>query len=139
MYVTSADSAAVETPTVAVTAETISALVKIGGYTHPLFHRIDAGRPLPGQGLLLLMGGLVEQSGALDHAVAMVEIGRVAFHSMVVAGTRVRVRLEPGDSRPTRSGKVLQEWVWTALDQDDGVLATAEVLMLVRAIKEETR
>ncbi len=59
-------SAVIETGTVEVTAETISTLVDTGGYTHPLFQRTDAGRPLPGQGLFLLMGGLVEQSGALD-------------------------------------------------------------------------
>lgn len=127
----------VETPAVEVTAATIETLVSTGGYTHPLFQRADAGRPLPGQGLLLLMGGLVEQSGALDHAIAMVEIRRVSFHRMTVAGTTVRVRLEAGASRTTSSGKTLQDWTWTAIDEADDVLATAEVLMLVHPVTEE--
>lgn len=136
MFPASADPV-IATPAVEVTAETIETLVSTGGYTHPLFQRTDGGRPLPGQGLLLLMGGLVEQSGVLDHAIAMVEIRRVSFAAMVVAGTTVRVRLAPGASRTTSSGKTLQEWTWTAIDGADGVLATAEVLMLVNSVPHE--
>ena len=119
------------TPAIEVSAETIATLVETGGYVHPLFTRTDASRPLPGQALLLLMGGLVEQSGALDHAVAMVEIRTVRFSRMVVAGTSVHVRLRPGEITRTRSGKTLQEWTWTAVGGDDDVLATAQVLMMV--------
>ena len=119
------------TPALEVSAETIATLVETGGYVHPLFTGTDATRPLPGQALLLLMGGLVEQSGALDHAIAMVEIRAVRFSRMVVAGTSVRVRLRAGEVTRTRSGKTLQEWTWTAVDGDDDVLATAQVLMLV--------
>ncbi|WP_229052104.1 hypothetical protein [Aeromicrobium sp. Leaf350] len=133
----SAMSSAIETGTVEVTAETIATLVETGGYTHPLFQRTDAGRPLPGQGLFLMMGGLVEQSGALDHAIAMVEVRRVSFRKMVVAGTSVRVRLEPGESRTTSSGKTLQDWTWTAVDADEETLAVAEVLMLLETTEEK--
>lgn len=125
-----------ETTAVEVTAETIATLVETGGYTHPLFQRTDPGRPLPGQGLFLLMGGLVEQSGVLDHAIAMVEVTRVSFRKMVVAGTSVQVRLEPGESRTTSSGKTLQDWTWTAVDVEGDTLAVAEVLMLLET-KEE--
>lgn len=134
MSVPSAET--VETGTVEVTAGTIATLVETGGYTHPLFQRTDASRPLPGQGLFLLMGGLVEQSGVLDHAIAMVEVKRVSFQKMVVAGTRVQVRLDPGESRPTRSGKTLQDWTWTAVDGEGQTLAVAEVLMLLESTKE---
>lgn len=127
-------AAAVLTPSVEVTADLVTDLVARGGYTHPLFHPTapDQQAPLPGQGLLLLMGGLVEQSGELDHAIAMVEIRRVRFQRMAMPGTIVRVRLEPGEATTTSSGKVLHEYVWTAVDAEDEVLAVAEVLMLTR-------
>ena len=123
------------TPAVEVTSDLVTDLIARGGYTHPLFHPTepDAHAPLPGQGLLLLMGGLVEQSGELDHAIAMVELRRVRFRRMVLPGTTVRVRLAPGESTTTSSGKVLREYAWTALDERDDVLAEAQALMLMRS------
>ena len=55
-----------ESPALEVTEDLIATLVDRAGYTHPLFHPPPGagGPPLPGQGVLLLMGGLVEQSGA---------------------------------------------------------------------------
>ena len=129
---------AVLTPPVEVTRELVDELVSRGGYTHSLFHPSEPGdqAPLPGQGLLLLMGGLVEQSGELDDAVAMVEIRRVRFHQMALPGMSFRVRLEPGTTSTTSSGRLLQEYLWTAFAEQDGrtgdVLAVAEVLMLMR-------
>ena len=124
-------TAAVRTPSREVTADLARQLVDAGGYTHPLFHPEDpADRPLPGQAVLLLMGGLVEQSGALDHAVAMLELRRARFHTMVRPGSRIHVEVEPGGSEPTKNGRARQELTWTAYD-DDGAVATVEVLMLV--------
>jgi hypothetical protein len=129
----------VVTPVAEVTAELVADLISRGGYTHPLFHPTgsESGPPLPGQGLLLLMGGLVEQSGALDDAVAMVELRRVRFREMVRAGATVRVTVEPGDSTTTSSGRVLREFRWTALDDHDTVLAEADALMLMDRKGEE--
>jgi hypothetical protein len=127
------------TPSVEVTSDLVTTLIDRGGYTHPLFHPDDpaSAAPLPGQGLLLLMGGLVEQSGELDDAIAMVELRQVTFQKMVLPGTTVRVRLEPGERTMTSSGKILQEYAWTAVDASDVVLAQARVLMLMRPRAEE--
>ncbi|WP_296606048.1 hypothetical protein, partial [Nocardioides sp.] len=93
-----------------VTVELATRLVESGGYTHPLFHPDDpADRPLPGQAVLLLMGGLVEESGVLDHAVALLEIRRARFHAMVRPGSRIRVEVAPGPSEPVRPGRARQE------------------------------
>ena len=129
----------VTVPTVEVTPELATTLVESGGYTHPLFHPDDpATRPLPGQAVLLLMGGLVEQSGVLDHAIALLEIRRTRFTAMVRPGTRLRVEVEAGPAEPDGRGRARQEVTWTGYDDDkDEAVATAEVLMLVRETDEE--
>jgi len=115
-----------------VTNELVDDLVRLGGYTHPLFadRSPHAGRPMPGQGVLLLMGGLVEQSGRLDDAVALLEMKSARFHRMVTAGTQLRVDIERGDERLTASGRRLGEFTWTAVD-GDGPVATVDVVMLM--------
>lgn len=121
------------TATREVTVDLAARLVESGGYTHPLFHPDDpTDRPLPGQAVLLLMGGLVEQSGVLDHAVAMLEIRRARFHTMVRPGSRIRVEVAPGPTEPVKSSRVHQELTWTAYDDDNEAVATVEVLMLVK-------
>lgn len=121
-------------PTVEVTPELIDAVVTLAGYTHPLFADRTTGgtgdRPLPGQGVLLLMGGLVEQSGLLDDAVALLEMREVRFHRMVTAGSRLRVEIERGAQRTTPGGRLLVDYTWTAVDGDEPV-ATADVVMLM--------
>lgn len=124
---------AMRTPSVLLTEELVGTLVDRGGYTHPLFHPDDpARRPLPGQAVLLLMGGLVEQSGVLDHAIAMLEIRRARFTATALPGASLHVEVEPGEATPTRSGKASQVVTWTAYDDEDTTIAEAEVLMLVR-------
>jgi hypothetical protein len=128
------------TPTVEVTSDLTTTLVEAGGYTHPLFHPADpASRPLPGQAVLLLMGGLVEQSGALDHAIALLEIRRATFTAMVRPGTRLRVEVAPGRAEPVSNGRARQEVTWTGYDDDkDEAVATVQVLMLVHAPSDGT-
>lgn len=122
-------------PSVLVTDELISTLVETGGYTHPLFNPNVANdgaiRPLPGQAVLLLMGGLVEQSGLLDHAIALLEIRRARFDKMVLSGSHLFVEIVEGDESKTASGKILQEFTWVAHDQSGEQCARAEVLMLM--------
>ena len=124
----------VETGTVVLTEEVIATLVETGGYTHPLFNPADAAdRPLPGQGVLLLAGGLVEQCGILDDAVALVEIRRITFRAMVGAGDDLRVRVEPGVARATSSGRVIQEFTWQILRGVEESIADAVVVMLMNS------
>ena len=121
------------TPAVEVTADLVHQLIGLGGYTHRLFQGDGAREdpPLPGQAVLLLMGGLVEQSGALDDATALLELRRVRFRRMVTSGTSLRVRLSAGAETTTTSGKLLREYGWTAVDGAGETLVQAEVLMLM--------
>jgi len=124
------------TPSVPVTEDLVGTLVETGGYTHSLFHAGDpARRPLPGQAVLLLMGGLVEQSGVLDHAVALLEMRSVRFNAMVRPGARLRVEVRGETPEPTHGERARQWLTWTAYDEDT-MVAEAEVLMLVRAADE---
>lgn len=135
----------VETSGVRVTADLVDELVRLGGYTHPLFRSSgedpSAARrtPLPGQAVLLLAGGLVEQSGLLDDALALLEIRSASFAAMVRAGDEIRVRVTPGEHRRSRSGRVVQEFGWQVLSEQDNVVATATVVMLVNNPVEGTR
>ncbi|WP_141578361.1 hypothetical protein [Actinomadura sp. WMMA1423] len=126
------------TPPVEVTQPLIDGLVGLGGFTHPLFNpdprqRAEGVRaPMPGQGVLLLVGGLVEQSGLLDHAIALVGLREVRFLKMLKAGTTLHVELTPGTSAVTSSGKVVQHYRWAAVDAEGALILEAEALMLVR-------
>jgi acyl dehydratase len=131
-----------ETPSVEVTDELVTTIVQSAGYTHRLFNP-DAGAraagqvvPLPGQGVLLLMGGLVEQSGALDHAVALLELRSVQFRSMVAAGTTLTVRIEELDSRRTSGGRAVTVYRWTGFDDSGASVVEAEAVMLMTVSDE---
>ncbi|GGO66575.1 hypothetical protein [Nonomuraea cavernae] len=127
------------TPSVEVTQPLIDGLVGLGGYTHPLFNpaagELSQGirAPMPGQGVLLLAGGLVEQSGLLDDAIALVELREVRFLKMLRAGTTLRVDLTPGESGQTRSGKILRHYRWSAVDGHGDQILEATAVMLLRA------
>ena len=124
------------TPAVEITETMRADIVRIGGFTHPLFTRPDdvrlpTGSPLPGQAVLLLMGGLVEQSGRLADAIVLLGMSDVRFRRPAVAGNRVTVRVEVLAQTGHRSGNVVQTMRWQAVDIDD-VLVEATVEMLVR-------
>ncbi|MEU5988676.1 hypothetical protein ABZ806_06840 [Spirillospora sp. NPDC047418] len=122
------------TPAVDITQPLIDGLVALGGYTHPLFNpgAEDAAAPMPGQGVLLLMGGLVEQSGLLDQAIALLELREVRFLKMLKAGTTLHVDLTPGETEQTSSGKLLQHYTWTAINAEGAQILEAKALMLIR-------
>lgn len=121
------------TPTVEVTQSLIDSLVALGGYTHPLFNpgTEDAPAPMPGQGVLLLMGGLVEQSGLLDQAIALLELREVRFLKMLKAGTTLHVELTPGKTEQTSTGKLLQHYTWTAINAEGAQILEAKAVMLM--------
>ncbi|WP_157962408.1 hypothetical protein [Homoserinimonas sp. OAct 916] len=135
-------AARIRTGSVEITAELIESIVKIGGYTHPLFNPTLAQQaagesaPLPGQGILLLMGGLLEQSGALDHAIALVELREVRFLQMVTEGSTLSVELVPTDAHETSGGKLIQNYSWTVFDGQNTRVAEAHAVMLMNQ-KEE--
>lgn len=124
----------VETPSVEVTEELVATLIERGGFTHPLFQPGSGSRaevPLPGQAVLLLAGGLVEQSGALDAAVAMLEMRSVRFLDMVRPGATLHVRLTPGPARAASRDRVVQELGWEIRTGAGTTVAEATVVMLM--------
>jgi hypothetical protein len=119
----------VSSPDLRVTEEMITSLVSIGGYTHDLFQTVGSA-PLMGQGVLLLAGGLAEQSGALDHAVALVGLEDVRFHKMVVPDMVISLQLQRLSSRPASSGRRIETYAWSVVDEaGDLVLETTAVML----------
>lgn len=130
----------VRTPSVEVTDELVADLVRLGGYTHRLFAAGAAERtapvPLPGQAVLLLMGGLVEQSGVLNDAVALLELRHTRFRAMVRAGMRLSVRIEEIQSSTTSSGRRVTTYRWTAIDGSGAAVVETEAVMLRNSASE---
>lgn len=126
----------VETTSLEITGDLVGDLIQLGGYTHPLFRGADGqvgeDPPLPGQAVLLVAAGLVEQCGVLDDAVAMLEMRSARFQQMVRAGARLRVQVVPGAAQLTSSERWVQEFVWRVLDDTDAQVATVDVVMLMQ-------
>lgn len=122
----------------AVDQELIDTLVRLGGYTHPLFHPAagQGSAPLMGQGVLLLAGGLAERSGVLDDAIALVGLTDVRFHAMVRSGRSVRLVIAEGDTTTTSSGKRRTEYRWTVEDDESTLVLEATALLLRRPAEE---
>ena len=123
-----------------ITDEMISTLVATGGYPHPLFQdgwkEIGMrGRPLPGQAVLLLVGGAMERTGKFDHAIALLGIDEVNFRSPVVAGDSIRLEWSEIEFIPWKSeGRELLRMKWRVLNQLDELCMEASARMLVRVI-----
>lgn len=116
------------------TVDDLRVCVEVGGYVHPLFENPDAQTPFPGQALLLICGGLVEQTDGLpEDIIALVELNHVRFQAMATPPVTVRVRIEIHDPRPTsRPDRVLYPMTWTLLS-DEAEHLQAEILMLTRS------
>ena len=121
---TTVDSAPLE-----LTSAMLTDAVALAGYVHPLFTdpaHAEASpfgtRPAPGALLLLLLGGLAEQTPLFDeHVVALVGFDEVRFLAPAVAGTRLRGRFEVLDREPAASGNGgMVRWRWSAVDDADG-------------------
>jgi hypothetical protein len=124
------------TPAVEVTEELRRAAVDLGGFTHPLFTRpaevrLPQGSPLPGQAVLLLMGGLVEQSGQVDDVIALTGLREVSFLRPAVPGDALHVEVEVLRQTPRSAGRAVREMRWTAVNGAGQTLAEALVTMLV--------
>lgn len=114
-------------------------LVRVGGYTHPLFadaafaRRSGFGRrPVPGQALLLLMGGLVEQTGRFDEtAIALLGFKDVRFVAPAFAGDTVCVDIAVQAKHLKAEGRRgVLEMSWTARNGQDEILVNAVATML---------
>lgn len=89
------------TPSVSVTPAVAQSLIDTAGYTHPLFTDPAFAaaspfgkRPLPGQAVLLLMGGLVEQSNRFDDTViALIGMDSATFRAPAFEGDELSVQV----------------------------------------------
>ncbi len=126
----------VRSPEREISQEMIDTLVAIGGFPHPLFHPTAEQRargvsaPLMGQGVLLLAGGLAEQTGTLDDVIALVELSHVRFRTMVRAGARVRLEMQLLGTATTPSGRRRSEYRWVVRDGHGQVVLEATAVML---------
>lgn len=125
-------------PSRAVTTEDHAELVNRGGYTHPLF--TDAafaastaiGRsPLPGQAVLLLMGGLVEQTSRFDETViALVGFDEVRFREPAFPGDVLRVEVTVSSKQERSGERGLMRMRWHCLNERDSLVAELTANML---------
>lgn len=127
-------SVALVSPNRLLTVEDLRTCVEVGGYVHPLFQDPDSQTPFPGQALLLMCGGLVEQTAGLPHSIiALLEISEVRFQEMVIPPLTVQVRIDVHDFRSTsRPDRVLYPMTWT-LVSDEAEHLQANVVFLARS------
>lgn len=127
------------TPARTLDEETVRTMIQTGGFTHPLF--TDAafaaasgfGRtPLPGQAVLLVMGGLVEQSGRFDDTVvALTGFDKVRFIRPAFVGDTLMTEVEVLAKEPTPSGeRGVMVMVWHCVKAGGERVAEATARML---------
>ncbi|MFN2614254.1 MAG: MaoC family dehydratase [Actinomycetota bacterium] len=112
--------------------------VRLGGYTHPLFtdpayaaRSALGARPLPGEAVLLLMGGLAEQTERFgEDVIALTGFDDVRFHRPVVAGDVVKLRVEVAERTEPEPGRGAVAMRWTFARADGTVVCTAIARML---------
>jgi acyl dehydratase len=132
------------TPSRAIEPSDASALVSIGGYTHPLFtdpafaKESPFGRPpLPGEAVLLLMGGLAERSGRFDETtVALTGFDEVRFVAPAFAGDELRVEVEVLSKERSGSGRrgtLVMAWRCANQRRETVVEAIARMLFRTEA------
>lgn len=130
----------INTEPIEITEEIRSSLVRIGNYTHPLFSDLTVAKnsnmnslPLPGQALLLLAGGAVENSGELDDAIALLELVETSFSQPAFTGDSITVEISKIDRKVTSdSEKSIDTFSWAITNQNGDLLAKTVVKMLMR-------
>ena len=129
-------------PSRVITAEDIDALVCVGGYTHPLFTdpTFLAGTPfgstpMPGEGALHIMGGLVEQTDRFDGTVlALGGFESVRFSTPVVAGDDVHVEVEVLAKEEKRTVRAMtMRWTLHNARGNECVVAVSTMLFTAEA------
>ena len=127
-------------PARTVSEDDAAALIRIGGYTHPLFTdaafaaaSVFGGTPLPGEAVLHIMGGLAEQTDRFDDTViALVGFDEVRFRRAVMPGDEIRLEIEVVGKEPAGDGRGLMMMAWRCLNARDEVACEARARMLFR-------
>lgn len=119
-------------------AERAREIIGWAGYVHPLF--ADPAYPatvgmsggvVPGELVLLLMGGLAEQTGVFDETtIALVEFESVKFKKPAIGGSTLRLNMELRKKVASSSGRHgFLTFRWICLDQADEVLLEADAVL----------
>jgi len=127
-------------PTRTLDEASVRTLIQASGFTHPLFtdpeyaKTSEFGRtPVPGQAILAVMGGLVEQTGRFDHnVVALTGFDAVHFLKPAFAGDTIRTEVEVIAKEPTPSGThgiLVMSWRCVRTGGDKIADATARMLL----------
>jgi acyl dehydratase len=130
-------------PSRTITEDDVATLIAVGGYTHPLFTDPEYaaasafGRtPVPGEGILHMMGGLAEQTGRFDETtIGLVGFDGVRFIKPAFAGDEIRLDIGIDAKHYTGSGKGLLHMIWICLNQDGDNILQAEARMLFRLVR----
>lgn len=129
------------TPSRTIDDEAVRALITHGGFTHPLFTdpafaaASAFGRtPLPGQAVLMVMGGLLEQSGRFDdNVIALTGFDTVRFLRPMFAGDTVRTDVEVVGKEDTPSGdRGVLVMAWRCIKGGGEPVAEATARMLFK-------
>ncbi|HKA50645.1 MAG TPA: MaoC/PaaZ C-terminal domain-containing protein [Candidatus Dormibacteraeota bacterium] len=111
------------------------------GYVFPLFSDEGfarragfAGVPVPGELVLLLLGGLAEQTGAFDEAtLALTGLNAVRFRTPCLVGDTIRLEMEVVGKELSSSGRRgLVTFAWTCRNQRGEAVLSAEATLAFR-------
>ena len=127
------------TPPRIISAEDARDIVRLAGYTHPMFAWAMDGAspaegPIPGQLTLLLLGGMAEQTDLFDATtLALVGLDAVEFKTPARCGDSLHLAMEVVDKRLSASGRRgFVTFAWTCRDQSDGIVLTARATFAFR-------
>lgn len=134
------------TPAHAVSDEVATAIIRLAGYTHPLFTDPEhaaasfGGRPIPGELSLLLLGGMAERTGVFDATtLALVSLEAVEFRTPALVGDSIRLEMEVSGKRRSPSGRRgFVTFAWTCRNQRGDVVLTARAAFAFRTEGEQT-
>jgi acyl dehydratase len=121
--------------------ERADAITAWAGYVFPLFtdeafaRRAGfAGRPVPGELVLLVLGGLAEQTGVFDETtLALTGLDSVRFLTPALVGDTVRLVMEVSEKRQSDSGRRgFVTFAWTCRNQRDEVVLEALATLVFR-------
>lgn len=119
----------------------VRTLIEIGGFTHPLFTDPAvaaasgfAKTPVPGQALLMVMGGLLEQTGRFDDTVvALTGFDSVRFLKPAFAGDSLMTEVEVLSKEPTPSGgRAVMVMSWRCVKPGGELVVEATARMLFK-------
>ena len=125
-------------PTFQLASDRVTEIIGWAGYVHPLFTDPDypkrvgfSGRIVPGELVLLVLGGLAEQTGVFDETtLALVELASVEFKKPAITGDSVRLNMEVVKKHASSSGRRgFVTFKWTCLDQADEIVLVAYAVL----------